>query len=550
MFRFKAFIKQSSVFLALALFIAIALSTSGAELIIFHTSDMHGAIAAHADPTAKEEPKALMGGFAVLQNLISSYQADPANAGARVMYLDSGDFFQGTPIVDRTQGAVMIDMLNKLKVKAVTLGNHEFDYSYPTLIEQMKLRDFPVVCCNIFEKKTGRLPPFVQPYAIYAHQGRKIGIIGISTTETATISFEKNVKDLVFADPVPLIKPIIKKLRKAGVDFIILLSHLGFDDDVKFASQVEGIDLILGGHSHSLKKEFFMAEPYNTPIVHSGSSGEHASVIEVNFDTPSAKPELKFVSTPLYTEKIGYDTKLKAVEDEYLKEIRAEMARVIGESKVNLYRGVSGGDSPEGSLIADSMRKYSGADFAFINFGGIRQPFYKGEISVEDVFMVQPFDNCIEIIEMNGAELRDLIERSVSNEAKMANAEDIAFALANYNIRAKGLKLAVGAGYGSLLPSGMKITYDPSQLPMQRVVKLETDAGTELDAKKVYKVALNDFVASGGDGFTLLRDFKKRTKTDLLVRDSLIKYIEEMKVISERPAKRVFNIKLAEESLD
>lgn len=529
--------------------VGLLVSASGAEFILFHTSDVHGAIAAHADPVVKEEPRPLMGGFAVLKNLMNTWKLDPANAGSRIMYLDSGDFFQGTPIVDRTKGAVMIDMLTRMRVAAVTIGNHEFDYSYPTLVEQMKKRDFPVLCCNVFEKATGRLLPFAQPYTIFSHQGRKIGIIGIDTPETASISFEKNVKDVVFADPLPIVPPLVKKLRSAGVDFIILLSHLGFETDVNFASQVSGIDLILGGHTHLLKKEIYWAEPHNTAIIHSGSSCEHTSVIRINVEE-NGEHAIEMTSIPLYLEKIGEDPAIKEIEDSYLKDLKIEMQKVLGETRVGLYRGVSGGDSPEGSIIADAMRKYSGADFAFINFGGVRQPFQKGKITVEDVFMVQPFDNYIEILEMNGFQLRDLLERSFSNESRPIDAEDKAFALDNYNIKAEGMKLVVGGGYGYLLPSGLKITYDPSQVPMKRIVKIETDSGEELQAEKIYKVALNDFIASGGDGFTLLREFKNRNRLELLVRDSLMKYIEETGVIEERPAKRIINTRLTEENLD
>lgn len=552
MIRITSHIQRKNIFFALTLFVFyLVLSANAAEFVIFHTSDVHGAIAAHGDPTAKEEPKPLMGGYAVLKNLINSYRDNPEYANARLVYLDSGDFFQGTPIVDRTKGGVMIDMLNHMNAKAVTLGNHEFDYSYQNLVEQFKKKHFPVVCCNVFEKATGKLPPFAQPYTVITHQGCKIGIIGIDTPETATISFEKNVKDLIFSEPIPLIKPIIKKLRKSGVHFIILLSHLGFDADLKLAAEVEGIDLILGGHTHTLKKEIALAQPFDTPIIHSGSSCEHTSVIhlDINQET-SSKPVLKLVSTPLYVDKIGYDPAIKKIEEEYLKDLKAEMAEIIGETKVNLYRGVSGGDSPEGSLVADAMRKYSEADFAFINFGGVRQPFYKGDITIEDVFMVQPFDNYVEIIEMNGFQLRNLVERSLSNEARLINSEDKTFALENYNIRSEGLRLVVGPEYGYLLPSGLQITYDPSLLPMKRIVKLTTDKGEELEAEKTYKVAFNDFIANGGDGYAILRDFKNRNKTELLVRDVVIKHIKDLKTINERPAKRIFNLKLTEESLD
>ncbi len=542
------FLNRTFTLLAILIF-ALSVSVNGAEFLIFHTSDVHGVIAAHPDPVIKEEPRPLMGGYAILKNLMNKAKAAPENAKARMLYFDSGDFFQGTPIVDRTKGAVMIDFLTRMRVAGVTLGNHEFDYSYQNLVEQMKKRDFPVLCCNIVEKATGKPMPFTQPYVLISHQGRKIGVIGIDSPETATISFEKNVKDLVFLDPLPIVPGLIKALRRGGADFVILLSHLGFDGDLEFARQVEGIDLILGGHSHAHKKEITWIEPYNTPLIHGGSSLEYASQIRINLED-AASPVISYESVPLYLDKVGEDPTFKELEDSYLKELKIEMQQVIGESKVGLYRGVSGGDSSEGSLIADAMRKYSDADFAMINFGGVRQPLEKGKITIEDIFMVQPFDNYLEVIDMTGIQIRDLLERSVSNQAKQIDSEDKAFALDNYNIKAEGQKLVVGSDYGYLLPSGLKITFDPSQKPMKRIVKLETEDGQPLEAEKVYKVALNDFIAAGGDGYTLLREYKSRKRLDLLVRDALIKYIQETGVIEKRPEPRIFNTKLTEEYLD
>ena len=253
---------------------------------------------------------------------------------------------------------------------------------------------------------------------------------------------------------------------------------------------------------------------------------------------------------PLYVDTFGENPKTKAIEDSYLADLKAEMARRLGETRVHLARGISGGDSPEGSLIADAMRKAADADFAFINFGGVRQPFAKGPITVEDVFMVQPFNNVIEVIEMNGFMVRNLIEKAYANEARAMDDSDRTSAKEQHRTKADGTKLMVGAPYGILLPSGMHITYDPSLPPMKRVLKLTTEDGKELAAEKVYKVALNDFVAEGGDGFTELRDLPNRQKLPVLVRDALIKHIEDLKVIEKRPEKRVFNLKLREELFD
>lgn len=536
--------------LALLLLFTLLVGVAGAtEFVLFHTSDVHGAISAHPVSEGRDSESRLMGGYAVLKNLINSYRNNPEYRNSRIMYLDSGDYFQGTPIVDRTKGAVMIDFLNHMQTSAVTLGNHEFDYSYPTLIEQFKKKKFPVICSNVFEKATGMLPEFAESYKVFTHQGRKIGIIGVDTPETATISFEKNVKDLVFCQPASIVKSLVKLLRKSGVDFVILLSHLGYDADLEIAAEIEGIDLIIGGHTHKLSKEITWVGPYKTPVIHPGSSNENVSVIRIDLSDASW-PGLRFESIPLYVDTIGEDPETKALENSYLEGLRAEMERPVGESMLHLARGISGGDSPEGSLIADAMRKYSGADFAFINFGGVRQPLKKGIITVEHVFLIQPFDNVLEVIEMNGFMIRNLIEKSYSNEARVIDQAEKEAMLEQNRIWADGLKLAVGPPYGLLLPSGLKITYDPSLPPMRRVLKLTTDDGKELEAEKVYRVAFNDFVAAGGDGFTYLRDLPNRKKSTLLVRDALIKYIEELKIIDTRPEKRVFNVKLNEEILD
>ena len=548
--RFSHYTGRSRSFALLALFILFVVSqVSAAEFVLFHTSDVHGSIAARPDPNGKEGEKRLIGGYAVLKNLINSYRDNPEYDRARIMYLDSGDFFQGTPIVDRTKGSVMIDFLNHMNVAAVTIGNHEFDYSYQNLVDQFKAKKFPVICCNVFEKTTGMLPVFAENYRIFTHNGRKIGIIGVDTPETASISFEKNVKDLIFCEPEPIVKPLVRLLRKAGVDFVILLSHLGYEADIKIASQIEGIDLIVGGHTHRLTREFTWAPPYNTPIAHSGGSCENVSVVHIDL-TDTAAPILRLESVPLYVDEIGLDPETQALEDTYLVELRAEMQKVVGESRVHLGRGISGGDSPEGSLIADAMRKASGADFAFINFGGVRQPFSRGPITVEDVFMVQPFDNYLEVIEMSGFMIRDLMERSYSNEARPMDESDRTTTKEQHRINADGLKLAVGPPYGILLPSGLQVTYDPSLPPMKRILKLTTSDGTELEAEKIYQVGLNDFIASGGDGFTNLREFPNRKRLPILVRDALMKYIEEMKIIERYPEKRVFNVKLREEIVD
>ena len=545
----KLFKKSSSIILAGLFGLMVSTCADAAEFVIFHTSDVHGSINAHDDPAAKGDLKPLMGGYAVLQNLINQTKKKAEFKGARFMYFDSGDFFQGTPIVDRTKGGVMIDLLNNLGVNGTTLGNHEFDYSYENLQKQMQNKKFPVLCCNAFDKRTGELLSFATEYAVFAHDGIKIGVIGVDTPETKWISFEKNVENIEFKDPVPIATELAKKLKKSGCDFIIMLSHLGLNADIEFLKKAEGIDMILGGHTHVVKKDFVYAGPNNTPIVHSGCSCEHASVVTLDIDGIN-KPKMTVNSVSLYQKDIGEDTFIKNLSEDYLKDLRSEMTKVICENKVNLYRGIAGGNSPAGFLVADAMRIVGKADVAFLNFGGCRRSIYKGKITVEDIFLVQPFENAIEIVQMSGAELKHIYELSLSVPVVQIGQDDKTAAMEQFNTVIDGLRLEVGAGYGFLIPSGVKIYFDLTKPSMHRITKMVDLNGKEIDDAKTYKVAFNDFLVDGGDGFAILKTFPKKEKTDILVRDAVIRYIEELKLIDKVPENRIYNASLTETPLE
>lgn len=545
----NAFKKTSTALLAGLFSLFAAVAADAAEFVIFHTSDVHGMINEHGDPTDKSDNKPLIGGYAALKSLINQYKNDADLKGARFMYFDSGDFFQGTPVVDKTKGGVMIEMLNRLEANGATLGNHEFDYSYENLKKQMEKKKFPLLCCNVFDRNTGKILPFATNYIVYAHDGVKVGVIGIDTPETAIISFEKNIRDVEFRDPAPIVTDLAKKLRKYGCDYIILLSHLGLGEDMEFVKRAEGVDLILGGHTHLLKKEIVYAGPNNTPIVHSGSSCENANVVFLNIDD-NKKVELKLKSVPLYINEIGKDESIDSLAEEYLKDLKTEMTRVLCNNKVNLYRGVAGGNSPAGFVMADAMRKYGNADVAFVNFGGVRKSIFKGNVTVEDCFMLQPFENAIEVLKMTGAQLKDVYERCLSVEAILMGEDDKASALEQFNTVVDGYRLAVGNGYGFLIPSGVKIYFDLRKPGMHRITKMTDMEDKPIDDNKIYRVAFNDFLVGGGDGFACLSEYKDTEKMGIFARDALIKYIEEMNVIDKVPEDRIFNASLKEERLE
>ena len=536
--------KYLTILTAFILFLNTVAANANTEFLIFHTSDTHGTVVPHADLTSDAIEKPMIGGFAALKNLMNKYRKDPRYKDARILYFDCGDLFQGTPIVDRTKGGVMIDLMNQMGLTAVTFGNHEFDYTYEMMLEQMECAKFPIVCCNVFDKATKRPVKVTVPYCIYKVGNKKIGIIGYTAPETASITFEDNVKSIYFEDPTELVKPIIKKLRKAKVDMIIALSHIGINSDIEMMKHVEGIDLVLGGHSHTLKKDLVYAGPNHTPIVHSGANFENNSIIHVTLDDTN-NISVSMESVPLYVDKVGQEPRMKAAADAYLEELNKEMSRVLGESKVNLFRGLAGVDAPAGTFMSMAVRHCSDADIAFTNFGGIRKPLLKGTITVEDIFMMQPFANCIETINMTGAEVIDIIEHMLSVKTKEISPEDNDVSVSQAKMEVSGTCFEVGNDYGFLYPSGIKITFDPSKEPMHRVVSVTTESDDKpLDLKKAYTVAFSDFIANGGDGYGILKEFKNHKKSDMLIRNAIIKYISDVGVITHKPDQTIFNTKL------
>lgn len=535
-------------FIVLFIIISISSFATNARFIVFHTSDIHGHIEARPIQNSTATPKPLVGGFAILKNCIDQVKKLPENKNTRLLYFDSGDLFQGTPVVNRTKGKVMIDLMNAVGLSATTIGNHDFDYSYENLIAQFHKANFPIICCNVFDRKTGRIPKIITPYKIFTFNGKRLGLIGIDTPNTPSMSIAKNVKNVIFKNPVPILKKIIKKMKLAKVDFILLLSHLGFDQDLLLAEKVRDINLILGGHSHTYKSRITYAGPDNTAIIHSGAYLAHTSeiTIELNDNMP---PSIELNSIELLKSKYGENPKIKRIEESYLNEIKKEMDKVIGHNKVTLHRGVCGGDSNLGSIISDAMREASNSDFAFINFGGIRESMYKGDVTVGDIFKIQPFDNTIDVLTMKGKDLINLVELSLSNPFTEMQPDDKSFALDHFQLKAEGLMRVVGPKCGYLYPSNLIVKFDPKKPAMERIISITDSKGNKIIPYKEYTVAFNDFMANGGDGYQILKSYPKK-QTYVLVRDALMKKVISTNGIQEKPEVRMINPYLKQEYQD
>lgn len=528
--------------------IAVPAVHAGAEpvrFVLFHTGDIHGHMTSQPDPTAASEPRPLIGGYAAMATALTRERLEALSAGALSLLIDGGDTFQGTPVVDESHGLCMIDAMNHLRTAFATVGNHDFDYGVAGLASAAAMARYPLLACNVFSQKTGRLLPFFRPYIRVAHRGVEIAFIGLLSPETARISLAENVAGVEFRDPVPILEKLIPELRGHGTDYIVLLTHLGLEDDKKLADRVPGIDLILGSHSHTPMTEPFRSEKNGVPIIHNAFDNRILGKVEFCVER-GQPPSVAYEPIHLYIASYSEDPAMQQLVASYQTDIDRKMSTVVGTSSVDMVRGIIGGDSPEGSFIADAMREVAKADFAVTNIGGVRYPIWKGPVTKNDLFMLQPFLNYVDVVTMTGSGVVDLFEKSLSVDFTPVNEDDNAYARSNFRLQARGLKREFQGPYGYLVPSNLRITFDPNRPAMSRILGITDDAGAPIDPKRHYTMALNSYMSTGGDGYTDLKDLKRHT-TGVLVRDAIESHIRNRQGISELPPVRMINTALTVE---
>mgnify|MGYP000688352659 CR=1 FL=1 len=454
---------------------------------IVHTNDLHGNIL----PFRGKGGAATIAAFLKKQKKVD-------------LLLDAGDFFQGTPESDLSGGKNTVIVMNELKYDAATIGNHEFDFGLAALEKLSGIATFPFLSANVNYNKKPLV--FAKPYIIREVRQANIGILGLTTELTPRTSVPENMKGLEFLSSVETARNIIPEMKNLGADVIIALTHLGFEESTEtwpgdrlLAQSVEGIDIIIGGHSHRRVEGFRSGK---TLIVQTSGRGSSVGKMTVYLDRKTKKiRRIKNKIVEMDVKKIGEDDGIKKIVSEISEEISKSLSEVIAVSEVDLNRR-RGGDSNLGNFLADIMRQYSKTDAAFHNAGGIRTDLKKGDISLRDIYTLNPFDNTIVTMKLTGEQVHKLIELSINNE------------------------------YGLLQVSGMRITYDKGANILEITINEKP-----LNEKKLYSVATNSFLASGGDNFGIFKEGKNVTDTGKLFRDVIIEHLKKTKTITKQSAR-------------
>jgi len=499
--------KKVLIFTLVALIMAFSAFGATNYLTILHVNDTHG----HAwrfSPYGNPD----IGGFSAISTLVDQIKAEVRQNGGEVLFLHAGDVNTGVPESDQLDAAPDIVALNMLGLDVFTLGNHEFDKSREVLDKQMALAKFPMISANIYNSKDENP---VTPYVIKDLNGLKVALYGLTTEETAILE-PIYLGDWRFEDAVKVSENLIPKLEEEA-DIIVALTHLGYEENDspgrttsnELAQAVEGIDVIVDGHSHTLFEE---APVYgDTILVQAGDWGKYLGrldlvivdgkvvshkwqAIPINFKQGVKDSEGNTVYVCPDGE-IAQDPKVLATMN-YFYELGSEkLNEKIGETKINLdgeRNDVRSKDTNLTNLIADGMIWKTDADIALQNGGGVRASIKPGEISYRDVLTVLPFGNTTYVMNLTGKEVMDLLEYVVS----------------------------VPAGKGAFGHfGGLTFVYENNEIKDVMVGK------ESLDLNKTYKFVTNNYVAMGGDGYAVLAKIANGYDTGFVDADVMREYI-------------------------
>ena len=462
--------KRISWLLTIVMILAMLLPMGGVwadesvNITIIHTNDTHSRLLSSSSEI----------GFAKIASKVKEIRGSNEN----VLVLDAGDTFHGQTISTIVKGESVAEVMNIMKYDAMVPGNHDFNYGQERLLELSKITNFPIIAANII-KADGSA--FLSPYIIKELKGVKVGIFGLATPETTYKTNPNNVKGLTFEDPTAAAGRMVKELE-GKADIIIALAHLGLDESSEYTSKlvaekVAGIDLIIDGHSHTVLPEGLKVG--DTLIVQTGEYDKNFGIVELvceNGKVTAAKSSLIAIEE---TEQLTEDAEvLQAIEG-----IKAEQSvitsEVIGRTEIELdgvRDNVRTRETNLGNLITEVILKATGADAVITNGGGIRASIDVGDITKGEVITVLPFGNYVVVKKIKGSDIVAALEHGVSQYP------------------------APNGGFPHV--AGIRFAFDPAAAAGSRITKAEI-GGKALDPNAEYLLATNDFMAVGGDNYTM-----------------------------------------------
>jgi|TARA_B110000211_G_scaffold114797_1_gene133077 5'-nucleotidase/UDP-sugar diphosphatase len=476
------------------------------NLTILHTNDNHGRFWHNRSGEY---------GMAARATLIQSIRDEVAGTGGHTLLLSGGDINTGVPESDLQDAEPDFKGMNYMAYDAMALGNHEFDNPLSVLRQQHDWARFPFLSANIINQDTGM--PLFKSHEIFDLDGLKVAVVGFTTQDTVRIGNPEFLQGLEIQSPIAVATKIVPAIA-ANSDLVVAVTHMGHyrfgenggnaPGDVALAKAVDGLDVIVGGHSQTAT---FSPDVQNdTLIVQAKEWGKYVGRLDlqlrngeisvINYQLIPVNLKKKVLidgeKVSVYIDQeIVADETLKAMLEPYQNQGQEQLMQVIGHADavfVGAREQVRTNETNLGNLIALAQMERVQADLGIMNSGGIRDDMPAGDITYKDVLKVQPFSNTVAYVDLTGAELMPYLQVAANKEA--------------------------GSGAFAQF-AGTTITMNGNS------IESATVAGRLVEASKTYRLAINAYMASGGDGYPRLSDHANYVNSGFVDAEVLKDYI-------------------------
>ncbi len=466
-------------------------------LRIFTTNDFHGAVEPRVQSWSNGRP---IGGAAALAGWMDS---SATACACPTMRLDGGDQMQGTLQSNLVFGRSVVGSFNAMGLDAAVIGNHDLDWGQDTLRVRMAESRYTWLAANMFDSTTGRRPDWVRPWTMVERGGLRVALVGYMIPSTRQIVKPEFVQGLAFRSGRAAIADVLDEVRAARPDLTVLLAHEGaFCNDgtecrgevIDLARELDStvVQLIVSGHTHSLVN----TTVNGITIVQARSSGTAVGVADL-VQALNGTREWRVSVETVYADGVR-DREVEAMLDTFRPAVAAIANQEVATLATPLPR--EGEQYPLGNLVADALRIGGRAQVGFINTTGIRAPLPAGTVTYEQVFLVHPFGNRVVRVTLTGAQLREMVEHSFRAEGRDGPNAHV---------------------------SGLTVEYDMGRTRGSRVTALRTADGRPVRAGARYTVAVPDFLAQGGSGYTMLVGAPQEDGGRVDV-DNLVQYLRQL----------------------
>ncbi|MFQ5740306.1 MAG: bifunctional metallophosphatase/5'-nucleotidase [Acidobacteriota bacterium] len=484
------------------------------EVVLLYTNDFHSAVDPIPAYWMKGTPH--LGGAAQLSTLINRIRAREKT----VFLFDTGDMFTGM-LSFLTRGEALMEMMAAFRYDAMAIGNHEFDYGASNFEKQMYRVSFPILGANIYYKSTRH--SYARPSTIVRRNGVRVGVVGVIGKDARSVALPSGITELEFTDPVQEVSRWVSELRDQ-VDLMVVLTHQGktgpmqtdaeahpdlqrdFDEDIRLAGAVDGIDVLVGGHAHRGIETPYVHPRTGTLIVQTYGYGTRLGFLKLWLDQGRVvRHEGELIK--VFSDELEPDPKVVACLRPYRHRLAAQVGEVLTSIDFRMIRGYRS-ESVLGDFVTDVMRRLTGAEVGLTNAGGLRADLPRGPVTRGNVLDALPFENSLVEMQLSGRQIREILEQGLTLER------------------------------GMIQVSGLRAVYDLARPRGSRLLEFEIGDDPVQD-QHLYQVVTNSFLAQGGDLYQTFLQGRRIHDSGELLSAAVIRFLKGRQAVPRPVAGRL-----------